>query len=124
MADAPRIPDEPMPMKTTKVVEERTYANDPEFRIGVTPEIGGDIKTEETEDPYLNKTRWKNRRRMAWLSLFALIGQVIASMLIIVLTEITVEKMKVLAELMSWPSLAFASVIGAYMGFTTWAGRK
>jgi len=122
MAGAPRIPDDPEPMKTRTVVEERTYQSGSQLRAD--PEIGGDIKPEVTDDPYLNKSKWKNRRQMAWISLFALIGQVLASLAIIAFTDVSVERMKILIELMSWPALAFASVIGAYMGFTTWAGRK
>ena len=61
---------------------------------------------------------------MAWISLFALIAQIGVSLVVIVATDIPVPRIKVLAEMMSWPSLAFASVIGAYMGFTTWAGKK
>ena len=61
---------------------------------------------------------------MAWISLFALIAHLGVSLIVIVATDIPVPRLKVLAEMMSWPSLAFASVIGAYMGFTTWAGKK
>lgn len=124
MAGAPRLQDDPTPVKTKTVVEERTYRSDSPMGMGVNPEISGEIKHEQLDDPYLNKSKWKNRRQMAWLSLFALIGQVIALLLIITFTDVPVEKMKVLIEMLSWPSLAFASVIGAYMGFTTWAGKK
>jgi len=125
MADqAPRLSDDPMPVKTKTVVEERTYRSNSPIRMGVTQEISGEIKGEVTDDPYLNKTKWKNRRQMAWVSLFALIGQVIASLIVVVLTDIPIEKMKILGEMMFGPALAFASVIGAYMGFTTWAGKK
>ena len=124
MDQAPRLmDDDPMPTSSRTYVSETTYGNT--YGYGeAQPEIGGEIKPEETDDPYMNKTKWKNRRRMAWISLLALIGQVLASLAIIAFTDVNVERMKVLVELMSWPALAFASVIGAYMGFTTWAGRK
>lgn len=115
---APRLSDD---TDNRKPKRKRTYQRRSEFGAG--PEISGQIDTHE-EDPYLNKIRWKNRRQMAWISLFALMAQVTASILIITLTDMSIEKIKVLAELMSWPSVAFASVIGAYMGFTTWAGKK
>jgi len=123
MAGAPRLQDDPKPMKTRRIVEEKTYKSDSPME-GASPGIEGKIKIETTDDPYLNKSKWKNRRQMAWVSLFALIGQMIASLALIALTDTPIEKLKVLIEMMSWPALAFASVIGAYMGFTTWAGRK
>ena len=117
MADqAPKLRDDPKPMKEKTVTKETTYVN--ESKKG--PEISGKIKS----NGEVSKVRWKNRRRMAWISLFALIAQIALSLIVIVATDIPVERIKVLAEMMSWPSLAFASVIGAYMGFTTWAGKK
>lgn len=119
---APKLRDDPKPVKKTKVIEETTYGSP--YGVSTESGIGGNIETGKTDDPYLNKTKWKNRRQMAWVSLFALIGQVIVFLLVITLVDVSVEKLKVIAEMMSWPALAFASVIGAYMGFTTWAGKK
>ncbi len=125
MDQAPRLmDDDPMPTSKRTYVQETSYSQPFSYGGSAEPEIGGEIKVEESDDPYINKSKWKNRRQMAWISLFALIGQVLASLAIIAFTDVTVERMKVLVELMSWPALAFASVIGAYMGFTTWAGRK
>jgi len=122
MADqAPRLMDDPKPKKTRTVIEERTYVND--TKKSAAPEISGTIKTSNGNGE-VTKVRWKNRRRMAWISLFALIGQLAVSLFVVVSTDVPVDRIKVLAEMMSWPSLAFASVIGAYMGFTTWAGKK
>lgn len=107
MAEAPRIQDE----QATPPKKEERKTNPEVIENG-------------NGDPGMMKVRWKNRRRMAWISLFALVGQVAISLAIVIATDVPVERIKVLVELMSWPSLAFASIIGAYMGFTTWAGKK
>ena len=81
----------------------------------------GDYNRRET---FLNvemeKRRWKNRRRMAWIAL--------ASMLLLTLfllfAPIESSRIKVIAEPIIWFYFSMASIIGAYMGFTTWASRK
>jgi hypothetical protein len=67
-----------------------------------------------------NQMRWKNRRRMAWTSLIAMI--VVTMMLLF--GPIPDSRLKILAEPLTWFFFAMASVIGAYMGFTTWASKK
>jgi len=64
--------------------------------------------------------RWRNRRRMAWISLISMI----ALMFILLFGPIPDERIKILAEPLTWFFFAMASVIGAYMGFTTWASKK
>jgi len=68
----------------------------------------------------LQKQRWKNRRRMAWLSLITMIGVTI----LLLFGAIPETRLKAIAEPITWFYFAMASVIGAYMGFTTWASRK
>jgi hypothetical protein len=65
------------------------------------------------------KTRWKNRRRMAWGSFFSMM--ILTGVLLF--APIETERLKVLAEPITWHYLACASIIGAYMGFTTWASK-
>ena len=65
------------------------------------------------------KVRWKNRRKMAWTSL---ISMLIVTILLL-FAPIDIEKLKVLSEPLTWYYLASASIIGAYMGFTTWASK-
>lgn len=67
-----------------------------------------------------NKLRWKNRRRMAWTSLIAILG--VTGLLLF--GPIDVERLKVISEPITWFYFAAASVIGAYMGFTTWSDKK
>lgn len=81
-----------------------------------------DISEEENgNDPALMKKRWQNRRRMAWLSLISMIG---ITVMILFTNMVSIEKLKVLSEVITWFYFCSASVIGAYMGFTTWASKK
>jgi len=68
----------------------------------------------------LDKIKWENRRRMAWVSLFAIIAQ---TLLLIFLPNslLSNEKIVVMKEPLTWAYWCEASVILAYMGFTTWA---
>ena len=67
-----------------------------------------------------NKMRWKNRRRMAWTSMIAML----AVTFLLLFGPIPDSRLKILAEPLTWFFFAMASVIGAYMGFTTWASKK
>jgi len=69
----------------------------------------------------LMKNRWKNRRRMAWLSLVSII---LVTMLILFTEIVQIERLKVLTEVITWFYFSCASVIGMYMGATTWASIK
>jgi len=67
------------------------------------------------------KVRWKNRRRMAWISLISMILVTYA----ILFTNLCPEsKLAIVGEVITWYYFASASVIGAYMGLTTWAHIK
>ena len=67
-----------------------------------------------------NKERWKNRRRMAWTSLIA----ILAVTGILLFGPVDVERLKVIGEPITWFYFASASIIGAYMGFTSWSDKK
>jgi len=64
--------------------------------------------------------RWKNRRRMAWISLSSMI--VVTAILLF--APISIERIKVLSNTIEWFYFSMASIIGAYMGFTTWSSKK
>lgn len=68
----------------------------------------------------IEKRKWENRRRMAWVSLFALIIQ---TLLIILLPTswLSVEKITVMKEPITWAYWCQSAIILGYMGFTTWA---
>jgi branched-subunit amino acid transport protein len=72
-------------------------------------------------DPALNKKRWQNRRRMAWLSL---ISMTIITYLILFTNLVPNEKMKILGDVITWYYFCSVSVVGAYMGVTAWTTKK
>lgn len=76
---------------------------------------------EEKRQLELEKARWKNRRRMAWISLISIITVTATLLFTDIVSE---EKIKVMSEIITWFYFACASVIGAYMGFTTWSAKK
>lgn len=71
-------------------------------------------------DVTLNKARWKNRRRMAWISL---ISMLLVTFLILFTDIVSPEKLNATTEIITWFFISCASVVGAYMGFTTWASK-
>ena len=76
--------------------------------------------TEKDTENVNGKERWKNRRRMAWTSLIAILGVT----LLMFFAPIEIERLKVISEAITWFYFCTASIIGAYMGFTTWASKK
>jgi len=79
------------------------------------------FKTEQTvTDIDLEKRKWSNRRRMAWTSLISMLVLTVALLAL----PIPESRLKILAEPLTWFFLSMTSIIGAYMGFTTWASRK
>ena len=79
-----------------------------------------DRQRETITDIDLEKRKWSNRRRMAWLAFISMI-LVTAALLF---APIEASRIKILSEPITWFYFAMASVIGAYMGFTTWASKK
>jgi uncharacterized membrane protein YhaH (DUF805 family) len=81
------------------------------------------MQTEQAgeDDIALNKRRWKNRRRMAWISLISMITVTV----LILFTDIVSEsRLAILTEVITWFYFSCASIIGMYMGATTWANIK
>ena len=66
------------------------------------------------------KLRWRNRRRMAWTSMVSML----LLMIILLFGPLPESRILALKEPLTWFFFAMASVIGAYMGFTTWASKK
>ena len=92
-----------------------------ERKMGLTDSGESDMIRQETFlDIEMEKRRWQNRRRMAWTSLVAM--NIIT--LLLLFAPISPDRLKIIAEPLIWSYFAFTSVIGAYMGFTTWANRK
>lgn len=69
----------------------------------------------------LEKLRWQNRRRMAWVSLTSMLA---VTFLILFTDTVDESRLKVLEEVITWFYFSCASIIGMYMGATTWASIK
>ena len=76
-----------------------------------------DIKTQEND---IERNKWRGRRKMGWMSLISMIVMTFA----LVFGMVPDERIKVLAEPLMWFYLAMTSVIGTYMGVTTYASLK
>ena len=80
----------------------------------------GMSREEQVTNIDLEKRKWSNRRRMAW---FAFISMILVTAALL-FAPIELARIKILSEPITWFYFAMASVIGAYMGFTTWASKK
>ena len=81
-------------------------------------DLNGDgIVSTKEEEIYERKA--KNRRRMAWLSLIALIASGFALMFFV--PESRLSQLNGILELY-WLSLG--GIVGAYVGMSAWASRK
>jgi len=67
------------------------------------------------------RARWKNRRRMAWISL---ISMILVTCLILFTDLVEESRLQILTEVITWFYFSCASIIGMYMGATTWASVK
>lgn len=66
------------------------------------------------------ETRWKNRRRMAWLAMLNLTTIV----LLYFFAPIPDSRLAIIAEPLAMITFVFAGIVGAYMGFTTFEKYK
>lgn len=80
----------------------------------------------KTSEPITAKQaadRWKNRRRMAYISLLAMIGATVA-----LFWFVPADRLDTLQEPVGWFYIAMASIVGAYCGFATfddkWRGGR
>jgi len=67
------------------------------------------------------RARWKNRRRIAWISL---ISMILVTCLILFTDLVEESRLQILTEVITWFYFSCASIIGMYMGATTWASVK
>lgn len=79
------------------------------------------FKQETVTDIEMEKLRWKNRRRMAWVSLMSMI---LLTCLILLTNLVSIDRLNVLKDVITWFYFSCASIIGMYMGATTWAVKK
>jgi dolichol kinase len=79
------------------------------------------VQNDCMNDVEIMRARWKNRRRMAWLSLLSMITVTC----LILFTKIVPEtRLVILSDVITWFYFSCASIIGMYMGATTWASVK
>lgn len=81
-------------------------------------DMNNDGKIDDFEEQAYER-KAKNRRRMAWVSLIAMIAT--AFSLIFVVPEARLEKLSGLLELY-WISLG--GIVGAYVGISAWINRR
>lgn len=88
----------------------------------IEPIIPGENNTNKktNENGEAMRIRWKNRRKMAWIALIAMILLMIA----LLFGPVSIERINTLKEPIIWFFFSMASIIGMYMGATTWASIK
>ena len=58
------------------------------------------------------------------ITVTALISMLVMTYFVFFTDYVSIERMQVLKEVVTWFYFACISIVGAYMGFTTWASRK
>lgn len=81
-------------------------------------DLNKDGKVSETEEEAYER-KAVNRRRMAWVSLIAMIATAFAILFFI--PETKLERIKDMLDLY-W--IAMGSIVGAYVGISTWMSKK
>jgi hypothetical protein len=77
------------------------------------------METKIEREINLNIKRWKNRRRMAWVSLISM--NIFTILILFVVPE---NRLVILSDVITWFYFAMTSIIGTYMGVTTYAHIK
>lgn len=77
-------------------------------------ETGGDNATLD-----MMAARWKNRRRMAYVAIVMMVMMTVS--LFFYIPEAKLDKLQ---DVISWAYMSFASIVGAYMGLSTYAEKK
>lgn len=63
--------------------------------------------------------KWKHRRRMAYVSLLAMIAMTIALMFFV-----DIDRLEKIKDASTWAYIMFGSIVGSYLGAATWDGKK
>lgn len=71
-------------------------------------------KIEAKRNSILLALRWRHRRRMAYLALFAVFLVTYWAMFVI-----PIDRLNALDEVITWFFIVMGSIIGAYVGFST-----
>lgn len=75
--------------------------------------------TVDTVEQQLYERKAVNRRRMAWVALIAMIVTAILLMFVVPSDRITL-----LEEILTMYFIALGSIVGAYVGISTWMTKK
>ena len=81
-------------------------------------DINGDGKVTKAEEQAYER-RAVNRRRMAWVSLVSMIATMTAILFLV--PETKLDRIKDILDLY-W--IAMGSIVGAYVGISTWMSKK
>jgi len=73
-----------------------------------------------SQENEMERNKWRGRRMMARVSLYSMILLMFA----ILFGPVEETRLATLQEPITWFFFAMTSIIGAYMGFTTWASKK
>lgn len=76
-----------------------------------------EIKQQENE---MERNKWRGRRLMGKVALYSMI----VLMFTLLFGPIPDSRLTILSDPITWFFFSMTSIIGAYMGFTTWASRK
>jgi hypothetical protein len=79
--------------------------------------INDNISRRAASDTYIDQ--WKNRRSMAWLSLISII-----IVTLLALFYVTETRLDTASDVLTWFYITLSSIVGAYMGLSTWASFK
>lgn len=109
------LTDEKTEKEDSKRSDSEETSNDSAEAITDPEEIKKNVEIE--------RMKWKTRRKMAWL---ALIAEILVTIALFV-APIEEKRLSILSEPITWFYFSMTSVIGFYMGATTWAylgGKK
>lgn len=78
------------------------------------------VKTRKAKDPQTSMLldKWKNRRRMAWVSLYSIIVVTIMAFYCV-----PIEKLKVLESVITWFYTIQGGIVGSYIGLATFSEK-
>lgn len=88
--------------------------SDPTQEIIDKDNDGIDDRKQEKLTLRMSTDRWKNRRRMAWTALVAIL-----CVTYLALFKVPLERLAVLKEVITWFYFVMGSIVGAYVGFAT-----
>lgn len=89
----------------------------------MTEKLNGDIAESNLTDEQkvdLQKRRWKNRRRMAWVAM----ANLTAIVILYFFAPIPETRLKIIAEPLAMITFGFVGIVGAYMGFSSFEKTK